>query len=134
MDTMFSFNGNGMNNHFMSDEEIMSVCPNAFKTTPTNPNVSDKYVQASTIDVIRDMRNLGWYPVQAKQCRNFITVCFSGKQASILSISSVKHDLLIFQIPLAWCNNKTGSFAAEIVGKEQLCLRTEWFDPDRNSR
>ena len=70
MDTMFSFNGNGMNNHFMSDEEIMSVCPNAFKTTPTNPNVSDKYVQASTIDVIRDMRNLGWYPVQAKQCRN----------------------------------------------------------------
>ena len=70
MDTMFSFNGNGMNNHFMSDEEIMSVCPNAFKTAPTNPNVSDKYVQASTIDVIRDMRNLGWYPVQAKQCRN----------------------------------------------------------------
>lgn len=70
MDTMFSFNGNGINNHFMSDEEIMSVCPNAFKTTPTNPNVSDKYVQASTIDVIRDMRNLGWYPVQAKQCRN----------------------------------------------------------------
>ena len=42
----------------------------AFHQTPTNPNVSDKYIQASTIDVINDLAKLGWYPVQAKQCRN----------------------------------------------------------------
>lgn len=92
--TMFSFNGNGINNHFMSDEEIISVCPNAFKTTPTNPNVSDKYVHASTIDVIRDMRNLGWYPVAAKQCRNkkgskgirsFHMICFQNPNIKVMS-------------------------------------------------
>ena len=92
--TMFTFSGNGINNHFMSDEDIMAVCPNAFKTTPTNPNVSDKYVHASTIDVINDMRNLGWYPVDAKQCKNkkgskgirsFHMICFQNPKIKVMN-------------------------------------------------
>lgn len=65
-----NFTDNSLSNTFLSDEDIMKVCPYAMKTTPTNPSVSDRYVQATTIDVIHDMRKLGWYPVQAKQCRS----------------------------------------------------------------
>jgi hypothetical protein len=38
-------------------------------TEPTNPNVSDKYIQANTATVIEDLGKLGWYPTDAKQCR-----------------------------------------------------------------
>lgn len=69
-DTMLSFANNQISNNFLSENDIMAKCPNAFKTEPTNPGVSDKYVQATTIDVIRDMAKLGWYPVEAKQCRS----------------------------------------------------------------
>jgi hypothetical protein len=41
----------------------------ALHTAPTNPNVSGRYVQANTMTVIEDLAKLGWYPVQAKQCR-----------------------------------------------------------------
>jgi hypothetical protein len=37
---------------------------------PTNPDVSDKYVHANTMTVVEDLAKLGWFPVQAKQCRN----------------------------------------------------------------
>lgn len=69
-DTMLSFANNQISNNFLSENDIMVKCPNAFKTEPTNPGVSERYVQATTIDVIRDMAKLGWYPVEAKQCRN----------------------------------------------------------------
>lgn len=68
-DTMLSFANNNISDNFLSESDIMAVCPNAFKTEPTNPNVSERYVQATTIDVVRDMAKLGWFPVQAKQCR-----------------------------------------------------------------
>lgn len=70
MSTMVSFKDNSLSNSFLSNEEIKRICPMAFKTNPTNPNVSDKYVQATTFDVIEDLGKLGWYPVEAKQCRN----------------------------------------------------------------
>lgn len=70
MDTMLSFGNNNLSNHFLSNDELKSICPMAFKSEPTNPNVSDKYIMATTMDVVNDMAKLGWYPVQAKQCRN----------------------------------------------------------------
>ena len=69
MSTMISFSDNNLANNFMTIDELRKACPVAFKENPTNPNVSDKYVQANTITVINDLEKLGWYPVQAKQCR-----------------------------------------------------------------
>ena len=53
----------------MTNEQVKSVCPYAFAEDPTNPAVSGKYVHANTATVISDMEKLGWYPVEAKQCR-----------------------------------------------------------------
>ena len=66
---MLSFNNDSLSTSFMSNDDILKVCPMAFETIPTNPNVSERYIQANTITVIEDLRKLGWYPVQAKQCR-----------------------------------------------------------------
>lgn len=66
---MISFSDNSLANNFMTKEELRKACPMAFKSNPTNPNVSDRYVQANTETVIDDLSKLGWYPVQAKQCR-----------------------------------------------------------------
>lgn len=69
MDTMIKFADNMLADHFLTKEELKKACPAAFKTEPTNPKVSDRYVQANTETVIDDLEKLGWYPVQAKQCR-----------------------------------------------------------------
>jgi hypothetical protein len=69
-DTMIGFHDNSLSTNFLTEEEIRKTCPFAFKTAPTNPGVSERYVQATTIDVIHDMAKLGWLPVVAKQCRN----------------------------------------------------------------
>ena len=68
-DTMISFSNNNLSEHFLTNDELCAACPHAFKHEPTNPNVSGKYVQANTMTVIDDLAKLGWYPVQAKQCR-----------------------------------------------------------------
>jgi hypothetical protein len=69
MDTMMSFSDNSLATSFLSKDEIRKVCPLAFAKSPTNPAVSDRYVQASSETIIDDMAKLGWYPVQAKQKR-----------------------------------------------------------------
>lgn len=53
----------------MTMEEVRTKCPYAFADTPTNPGVSEKYTYVNTQTVIEDMSKLGWYPVEAKQCR-----------------------------------------------------------------
>ena len=53
----------------MTNEQVKTVCPYAFAEDATNPAVSSKYVHANTATVISDMEKLGWYPVEAKQCR-----------------------------------------------------------------
>ena len=68
-DTMIRFTDNKLSEKFLSNEELMARCPHAFKDEPTNPNVSGKYVQANTMTVINDLAKLGWYPVDAKQCK-----------------------------------------------------------------
>lgn len=70
MSTMISFEDNSLSNSFLSMDEVRALCPYAFKEEPTNPNVSKKYIQANTATVLDDLSKLGWYPVQAKQCRN----------------------------------------------------------------
>lgn len=67
-DTMLRFENDNLSN-FLTIEELKRKCPSAFKTEPTNPNVSSKYVHANTLTVINDLEKLGWYPVEAKQCR-----------------------------------------------------------------
>lgn len=69
MSTMISFRDNGIATSFLSEDELRTKAPFVFAKNPTNPNVSNKYIQATTIDVVRDMAKLGWYPVEAKQCR-----------------------------------------------------------------
>lgn len=68
-DTMLSFNNNDLSSNFLSMDDLKRLCPAAFKTEPTNPKVSERYVQANTATVIDDLAKLGWYPTDAKQCR-----------------------------------------------------------------
>ena len=68
-DTMLSFSDNSLSTNFLSMDDLRKACPAAFKTSPTNPNVSERYVQANTATVVEDLAKLGWRPVQAKQCR-----------------------------------------------------------------
>lgn len=68
-DVMVSFSGNNLSNNFLSNDEVATRCPVAFAENPTNPKVSERYVQANTATVINDMAKLGWYPVEAKQKR-----------------------------------------------------------------
>lgn len=69
-DTMIRFNDNKLSTTFLTKEELQQKCPMAFKDTPTNPKVSNRYIQANTATVIDDLAKLGWYPTDAKQCRN----------------------------------------------------------------
>lgn len=68
-DTMLHFNGDNLSVNFLTKDELRAKCPKAFADAPTNPDVSDRYVQANTEMVIDDLAKLGWYPVDAKQCR-----------------------------------------------------------------
>ena len=56
--------GKGLDN-YLTKEEIERDCPVAFKTAPTNPSVSDKYLFVNTETIIDDLNKLGWYPVKA---------------------------------------------------------------------
>lgn len=69
MSTMLSFANNDLATSFMSKQDIAAVCPMALRSTPTNPNVSERYTFANTETVIDDLARLGWYPVEAKQAR-----------------------------------------------------------------
>jgi hypothetical protein len=95
-DTMLRFENDKLNN-FLSKEQLKSMCPTAFKTSPTNPKVSNRYVYANTEVVIDDLAKLGWYPVEAKQCRatkrsngirSFHMICFQNPDVKVVN----KHD------------------------------------------
>jgi len=59
----------GMDNELTKDE-LLKICPVAFEITPTNPDVSDKYLFVNTETIIDDLRKLGWIPVSAAQRKN----------------------------------------------------------------
>ncbi|MCQ2739763.1 MAG: DUF945 domain-containing protein [bacterium] len=68
-DTMLSFSNDALATRFLTKEEVFKKAPHAALTNPSNPNVSGRYVQATTSTIIDDLDKLGWYPVEAKQCR-----------------------------------------------------------------
>lgn len=68
-DTMMRFDENNLSS-FLTKADLERECPMAFKDTPTNPKLSQKYIHANTSTVIDDLEKLGWYPTEAKQCRN----------------------------------------------------------------
>jgi hypothetical protein len=68
-DTMVRFSDDNLSTNFLTMDELKARCPYAFKETPTNPNVSSRYIQANTSTVVSDLEKLGWLPVEAKQCR-----------------------------------------------------------------
>ena len=55
MSTMISFSNNELATSFLSNDDLRKVCPMALHTTPTNPEVSDRYVHANTMTVVEDL-------------------------------------------------------------------------------
>jgi len=52
---------------YMTKAQLKKVCPLAFAETPTNPEVSGKYLFVNTETIVDDLDKLGWQPVQAAQ-------------------------------------------------------------------
>ena len=50
---------------YLTKDQVREICPVAFKTAPTNPNVTNKYLFVNTETIIDDLGKLGWKPVGA---------------------------------------------------------------------
>jgi len=50
---------------YLTKDQVREICPVAFKTAPTNPNVTNKYLFVNTETIIDDLGKLGWKPVSA---------------------------------------------------------------------
>ena len=50
---------------YLTKDQIREICPVAFKSAPTNPGVSGKYLFVNTETIIDDLGKLGWKPVTA---------------------------------------------------------------------
>jgi len=84
---------------YLSKDQVKEVCPVAFKTAPTNPKVTDKYLFVNTETIIDDLDKLGWKPVSAAMRKS------RGKE-SIFS----KH-MVTFQNPDIMIKSKDGDDA-----------------------
>ena len=87
-DVMVGYSSHNLSTTFLTEAEIKAKCPLAYATAPTNPKVSEKYVQANTSTVINDMHKLGWEVVDAKQ---------KGKRKNSSGIQSFH--MVVFQNP-----------------------------------
>jgi hypothetical protein len=85
-DVILSF-GKGLDGYLTKDQ-IKNSTPLVFADTPTNPDVSDKYLFVNTETIIDDLDRLGWIPVQAAQRKSI------KKEGTIFS----KH-MVAFQNP-----------------------------------
>ena len=56
--------------YYLTKEQLKEVCPIAFKSAPTNPGVTDKYLFVNTETIIDDLAKLGWKPVTAAMRKN----------------------------------------------------------------
>ncbi len=74
----------GFNGYYLTKEQIEKTCPAAFKSAPTNPNLSDKYTHVNTETIINDLHVLGWEPVEAKmrKGRSGVNTIFSPHMVS----------------------------------------------------
>jgi hypothetical protein len=50
---------------YLTKEQLREICPIAFKSAPTNPGVTEKYLFVNTETIIDDLGKLGWKPVTA---------------------------------------------------------------------
>ena len=57
------------NSNFKSTEELKSIAPSIFTTTPSK-GVSEKYTHIPTSKIIEDMELLGWNVVDAKEVKS----------------------------------------------------------------
>ena len=103
-DVMVSYSNHDLATTFLSEDYIRQRCPLAFAENPTNEKVSDKYVVAKTIDVIRDMERLGWKVVDARQRKGH-------KDAS----GRFSYHMIVFQNPEVCITKTVGD---EIAGVE----------------
>ena len=55
---------------YLTKDQLRKICPVAFNETPTNPNVTDKYLFVNTETIIDDLDKLGWKPVTAAMRKN----------------------------------------------------------------
>lgn len=79
--------GKGLDS-YLTKEQIKEQTPLVFAETPTNPDVSDKYLFVNTETIIDDLAKLNWFPVTSAQRKA------QGKKATIFS----KH-MVSFQNP-----------------------------------
>jgi len=97
-DVMLSF-GKGLDG-YLTKEQIKNSSPLVFADTPTNPDVSKKYLFVNTETIIDDLEKLGWLPVQAAQRKG------RKKEGTIYS----KH-MVAFQNPEIKITSKDGDDA-----------------------
>jgi|TARA_R110002124_G_scaffold139074_1_gene303187 hypothetical protein len=55
---------------YLTKDQVKEICPVAFETAPTNPNVTNKYLFVNTETIIDDLSKLGWKPVTAAMRKN----------------------------------------------------------------
>lgn len=58
--------GKGLDS-YLTKEQIKEQTPLVFAETPTNPDVSDKYLFVNTETIIDDLAKLNWFPVTSAQ-------------------------------------------------------------------
>ena len=97
-DVMLSF-GKGLDGYLTKDQ-IRNSAPLIFAESPTNPDVSNKYLFVNTETIIDDLEKLGWLPVQAAQRKA------RKKEGTIFS----KH-MVAFQNPEIKITSKDGDDA-----------------------
>lgn len=91
--------GKGLDS-YLTKEQIKERTPLVFAETPTNPDVSDKYLFVNTETIIDDLAKLNWFPVTSAQRKG------QGKKATIFS----KH-MVSFQNPDIKITSKDGDDA-----------------------
>lgn len=64
-DVILNF-GQGLDS-YLTKEQIKNSTPLVFAETPTNPDVSDKYLFVNTETIIDDLAKLNWFPVNSAQ-------------------------------------------------------------------
>lgn len=94
-DTMLTFRNDELHRP-MTKEEIKAKAPYVFAEAPTNPDVSNRYVMATTETIIDDMAKLGWDVVDCKQqrankrskVRSFHMLAFQNPKVFITKIAN----------------------------------------------
>ena len=85
---------------YLTKDQIKEQAPLVFADSPTNPDVSNKYLFVNTENIIDDLEKLGWLPVKAAQRKS------TKKEGTIYS----KH-MVSFQNPEVMISSTDGDDA-----------------------